>query len=268
MLLSELIRTARAAKRLKQADLGKLIGVSGGAVGNWERGSVIAQDNLDALVSVLGMDLSTVSAESLNTQVGRARSTARGKKPEKLETPRKSSLAYPSIDGPAVSRYAVPVKKLRLGPHASFFEQLREALPENRRSNLDFQLNMGGLPCSFDYLSDRLVANLELRPIPPTASPRCLWLKNTPKLLWDLAVARQFLSPESKPIWPRFTLFVLMSHELLVSKPYERLTFEARVMGIDLKLFSGARDLATLIESIECESDEADNAHDMSDRID
>ena len=39
-------------------------------------------------------------------------------------------------------------------------------------------------------------------------------------------------------------------------------------MGIDLKLFSGARDLATLIESIECESDEADNAHDMSDRID
>lgn len=55
--LGQRIRRLREERRWSQAELGDLIGVSGRAVGNWERGDNEPRNSIGALEKVFGVSL-------------------------------------------------------------------------------------------------------------------------------------------------------------------------------------------------------------------
>jgi transcriptional regulator with XRE-family HTH domain len=73
--LGDLLRQTRIARKMKQVDLGKLLGVSQQAIWRWEKGEMPGEENVENLAKFLGVDRSYIddqrtSAKITSSQIG------------------------------------------------------------------------------------------------------------------------------------------------------------------------------------------------------
>lgn len=270
MKLGDAIRAAREAKGWNQAELGAALGVSGAAVGNWERGGAIAEDNFSALKDLLPLDLSEVPPGELDSLVGRPSRRAGamgGPRPDPLGYYSRRREEIRSMQAPRISRAGV----VRPGPDISFGEHaramvfrrvddvLRECLPEHLRSNVRGTASAGGYQYPLLYVSQKLIADLDVNahtiqgmefspdsPLPPAP------LIGSPNRTLRLAVIRQSMAETPNAALPFFALFTPFDDKAFMQPSnYPRRVFENKVLGIELMMFDSIKTLAAVIEAVE-----------------
>lgn len=252
---------------MNQAELGGFLGVSGAAVGNWERGGAIAEDNFNALKNILELDLTEVPKEEIETQVGRPSR----KSSEYLVRKKRILVHRPGIDvfrEPTTPRRIVAV---RPGPGISFGDQpsvmvnrrlddaLRECLPDELKKNVRGIAVAGGYQYPLLYVSDKLIADLdsaaaalqglEVGPDSPlpASGPQVSVSRS-----WRLAVVKHSMAEIPNAVLPFFALFTPFDDKAFKQpNSYTRRAFENKVLGVELMMFDSIRTLAATIEEIE-----------------
>ena len=121
MTFGEVIRTARTAAGLTQAELGRRIGVSGVAVGQWENGVTLPRGfRAQRLIAELGIDahelLSTLPSVAIEAGIAHPTYTA------DVTAPLSGSIAAgkPIEEQPVTSRLYIPPDLLERHPRAFY----------------------------------------------------------------------------------------------------------------------------------------------------
>lgn len=282
MKIHELIRDARLKLRMNQAQLGEMIGVSGGAVGNWERGGPIAEDHFEKLVELLKIDKSTIPPDELAHAIGRP-SRVRTFGASDASEPIQSRLGRPtdSLFPPEVmqrraernrlahgrpqsvdlvaewTRANAPIKtnaaaRLRSGIAGiteDYYRKITEHLPEDLRQNMDRSVSVGGFEYVFTYVSDKVILIIDTGFLVGGEQPQPRIFRGDRTSLWRLAVVRKALDPNGDRLRCCLLVPSFPFSDPGASNRYARANYEANVMGVQLVICGN--DPETLAAAIE-----------------
>jgi transcriptional regulator with XRE-family HTH domain len=253
----QMLKKDRERLELTQGELAERLGVSQQAVASWENDAAMPkQDRRAALLQVLGPTAELVRNPPTGTFLQGVKLTARATVQDSpIDTVRENLTRYGTPASGSVMDRLKEQRRIQEEKRTILVNQLDEGF----RANLDQRLEIGPTRRFVDYLSDKLVIEIKYITHDRRPYPSLLFSQS----LLQLAVIKAYLT-SAGPSDRQFILMLIVNPEApLRNQEYNRLVFDAGLLGISIAQVTNPHSAAKLIMALE--SDSLDHPDDLDD---